>query len=93
MENFMALDNRLKKEVVKKFGKTENDCGSTRVQIALLTTNINNLKDHFAKNSKDTHSKRGLLKMVMKRKSLMKYLKKKDTSNYEELVKQLGLRK
>ena len=62
----MALDNSLKKEVVKKFGKTENDCGSTRVQIALLTTNIYNLKDHFAKNSKDTHSKRCLLKIVMK---------------------------
>ena len=93
MGKFMALDNNLKKDVVKKFGKTENDCGSTRVQIALLTANINNLKDHFAKNSKDTHSRRGLLKMVMKRKSLMKYLKNKDISNYEELVQQLGLRK
>ena len=48
----MALDNNLKKELVKKFGKTGNDCGSTEVQIALLTENINNLTDHFAKNSK-----------------------------------------
>ena len=89
----MALDNNLKKEIVKKFGKTGNDCGSTEVQIALLTENINNLTDHFAKNSKDIHSKRGLLKMVMKRKSLMKYLKNKDVSSYEELVRQLELRK
>ena len=93
MYKFMALDNNSKKELIKKFGKTGNDCGSTQVQIALLTENINNLTNHFEKNSKDIHSKRGLLKMVMKRKSLMKYLKNKDTSSYEELVKQLELRK
>lgn len=89
----MALDNSQKKEIVKKYGKTGNDCGATEVQIALLTANINNLTDHFTKNSKDIHSRRGLLKMVMKRRSLMKYLKNKDISNYEGLVKQLGLRK
>ena len=69
------------------------DCGSSEVQIALLTANINSLSDHFSKNSKDVHSKRGLLKMVMKRRSLIKYLKKKDISSYENLIKQLGLRK
>ncbi|MDG2106457.1 MAG: 30S ribosomal protein S15, partial [Gammaproteobacteria bacterium] len=69
------------------------DCGSSEVQIALLTANINSLSDHFSKNSKDVHSKRGLLKMVMKRRSLIKYLKKKDISGYENLIKQLGLRK
>ncbi|MBT6331028.1 MAG: 30S ribosomal protein S15, partial [Gammaproteobacteria bacterium] len=69
------------------------DCGSSEVQIALLTANINSLSDHFSKNSKDVHSKRGLLKMVMKRRSLIKYLKKKDMSGYENLIKQLGLRK
>ena len=89
----MALDNSVKDELVKKYGKTDKDCGSSEVQIALLTANINNLTNHFSKNSKDVHSKRGLLKMVMKRRSLMKYLKKKDISSYENLIKQLGLRK
>ena len=89
----MALEKSLKKELVKKFGKSESDCGSSEVQIALLTENINNLKTHFDKNSKDIHSKRGLLKMVMKRRSLMKYLKNKDNTSYENLIQQLGLRK
>ena len=93
MEKFMALDNSVKEEIVKKYGKTDKDCGSSEVQIALLTANINSLSDHFSKNSKDVHSKRGLLKMVMKRRSLIKYLKKKDISSYENLIKQLGLRK
>ena len=88
-----ALDNSVKEEIVKKYGKSANDCGSSEVQIALLTANINSLSDHFSKNSKDVHSKRGLLKMVMKRRSLIKYLKKKDISGYENLIKQLGLRK
>ena len=89
----MALDNSVKEEIIKKYGKTTQDCGSSEVQIALLTANINSLSDHFSKNSKDVHSKRGLLKMVMKRRSLIKYLKNKDISSYENLIKQLGLRK
>ena len=89
----MALDNSLNEEIVNKYGKSAQDCGSSEVQIALLTANINSLSDHFSKNSKDVHSKRGLLKMVMKRRSLIKYLKKKDISSYENLIKQLGLRK
>jgi small subunit ribosomal protein S15 len=59
----------------------------------LLTANINSLSDHFSKNSKDIHSKRGLLKMIMKRRSLMTYLKSKNTTSYENLIKELGLRK
>ncbi|MBJ40995.1 MAG: 30S ribosomal protein S15 [Gammaproteobacteria bacterium] len=89
----MALRNNAKEEIVKKYGKTEKDCGSSEVQIALLTANINSLSDHFSKNSKDIHSKRGLLKMIMKRKSLMKYLKNQNTTSYENLIKELGLRK
>jgi len=89
----MALDNSVKEEIVKKYGKSAQDCGSSEVQIALLTANINSLSDHFSKNSKDVHSKRGLLKMVMKRRSLIKYLKNKDINSYENLIKQLGLRK
>ena len=89
----MALDSKVKEEIVKKYRRSDTDCGSSEVQIALLTANINNLTDHFSRNSKDVHSKRGLLKMVMKRKSLMKYLKNKNIKDYENLVKELGLRK
>tara|TARA_Y100001949_G_scaffold79394_1_gene67174 strand:- start:1673 stop:1942 length:270 start_codon:yes stop_codon:yes gene_type:complete len=89
----MALNAKAKEEIIKKHGKSESDCGSSEVQIALLTANINNLADHFTNNSKDTHSRRGLLKMVMKRKSLMKYLKNKDALKYNNLIKELGLRK
>ena len=89
----MALNAKAKEEIIKKYGKSESDCGSSEVQIALLTANINNLADHFTNNSKDTHSRRGLLKMVMKRKSLMKYLKNKDALKYNNLIKELGLRK
>ena len=93
MEKFMALDSKVKEEIVKKYRRSDTDCGSSEVQIALLTANINNLTDHFSRNTKDVHSKRGLLKMVMKRKSLMKYLKNKNIKDYENLVKELGLRK
>ena len=93
MEKFMALDGKTKEEIVRKHRKSDNDCGSSEVQIALLTANINSLTQHFSKNTKDVHSKRGLLKMVMKRKSLMKYLKNKNIKDYENLVKELGLRK
>tara|TARA_B100000965_G_scaffold126583_1_gene105326 strand:+ start:511 stop:780 length:270 start_codon:yes stop_codon:yes gene_type:complete len=89
----MALNAKAKEEIIKKHRKSESDCGSSEVQIALLTANINNLADHFTNNSKDTHSRRGLLKMVMKRKSLMKYLKNKDALKYNNLIKELGLRK
>ena len=89
----MALDTSVKEVIIKKYGKTAQDCGSSEVQIALLTANINSLSDHFSKNSKDVHSRRGLLKMVMKRRSLIKYFKNKDVNSYENLIKQLGLRK
>ena len=89
----MAISNTTKENIVKKYGKTEKDCGSSEVQIALLTENINSLSNHFASNKKDIHSRRGLLKMIMKRRSLMKYLKKKNLGSYNNLIKELGLRK
>ena len=81
-----------KQELIKKFGKNENDSGSTEVQIAILTTRINNLKDHFAKHKLDFHSNRGLMKMIGHRKALLKYLGK-DKERYAKLIKALGLRK
>ena len=89
----MAISNITKQNIVKKYGKSEKDCGSSEVQIALLTENINSLGNHFTNNKKDIHSRGGLLKMIMKRRSLMKYLKKKNLESYNNLIKELGLRK
>lgn len=82
-----------KKVVIGKFARRPGDTGSPEVQIALLTSRINALAPHFEQHKKDFHSKRGLLKMIGRRKSLLKYLAKKDDHRYKELIKELGLRK
>ncbi|MBL6989452.1 MAG: 30S ribosomal protein S15 [Bacteriovoracaceae bacterium] len=80
-------------EIVKKFGKSENDSGSAAVQVAILTTRIKNLKGHFDEHIHDFHSNRGLLKMIGQRKSLLKYVARKSKDDYLKLIKELGLRK
>ena len=82
-----------KKEVVKDFGKNNTDTGSTEVQVALLTKKINELSEHFKTHKKDHHSRRGLLGMINNRRKLLKYLKGKNEEGYQELIKNLGLRK
>lgn len=82
-----------KAELVAKFGGDAKNSGSTAVQIAILTEDINALNDHMKVNKKDVHSKRGLLKKVAQRKRLQKYLAKKDLNSYQELIKELGLRR
>ena len=89
----MALNKDLKADLVKKFGKDEKDTGSVEVQIAILTNEINSLTDHFKAHPKDNHSKRGLLRKVAQRKSLLDYLVKNDVTRYRKVVKELGLRK
>ena len=89
----MALNKDLKLDLVKKFGKDEKDTGSVEVQIAILTNEINSLTDHFKAHPKDNHSKRGLLRKVAQRKSLLEYLVKNDVTRYRKVVKELGLRK
>ena len=89
----MALTKERKAELVKKFGKNENDTGSIEVQIALLTEDINNLTEHLKEHKHDYHSRRGLLKMVDKRRSLLNYLFKTDVARYREILKALNLRK
>ena len=89
----MALNKDVKAELVKKFGKDQNDTGSIEVQIAILTEEINTLTDHFKAHPKDNHSKRGLLHKVGQRKSLLNYLVKNDVTRYRKVVKDLGLRK
>jgi small subunit ribosomal protein S15 len=80
-------------EIVKEFGRKEGDTGSTEVQVALLTEQINNLTEHMKNNKKDYSSNRGLLKMVGRRRSLLENLKKVDVNRYRDLVQKLGLRK
>ena len=89
----MAQSTAKKNEIIQQFKTHENDTGSCEVQIALLTDRIKYLTEHFKTHSKDHHSRRGLLKLVGQRRSLLKYLMKKDVVKYRELIKQLGIRK
>jgi small subunit ribosomal protein S15 len=82
-----------KEKIIKKFKKHETDTGSDEVQIALLSEEITQLLDHLKKHSKDFHSKRGLLKMVSKRRKFLKHLKQEDEKKYEEVIKEIGLKK
>ena len=89
----MAQTVEKKKEIIEKFKIHETDTGSTEVQIALLTERILYLTEHFKTHSKDHHSRRGLLKLVGQRRSLLKYLQKKDVAKYRTLIQELGIRK
>jgi len=82
-----------KAEVIADNARAANDTGSPEVQVAILTERIRNLTDHFKANHKDNHSRRGLLKMVNKRRTLLAYLKKSDLARYNALIQKLGLRK
>lgn len=87
------LNPEKKTEIIKKFSTKEGDTGSPEVQVALLTERITELKQHFDKHEKDHASRRGLLKMVGRRRSLLGYLRHKDVERYKKLVEGLGLRK
>jgi len=89
----MALSADTKAQIVKDYQLQEGDTGSPEVQVALLTANINTLQGHFKEHGKDHHSRRGLIRMVNQRRSLLDYLKKKDTSRYAKLIERLGLRR
>lgn len=82
-----------KQEIIAKYGRTPNDTGSPEVQIALLTARITLLTDHLKSHKKDHHSRRGLLKMVGRRRNMLNYLKKKDINRYRAVIEKLGLRK
>ncbi len=89
----MALTAADKEEVVKQYQRSDNDTGSTEVQVALLTTRIKDLSDHFKEHKKDNHSRQGLLKMVNQRRKLLDYLRGVDIERYRTLITSLGLRK
>ena len=89
----MALTQEIKREIIERFKLHDKDTGSTEVQVALLTSRINRLTEHFKVHKKDHHSRRGLLKLVARRRKLLNYLKRKDEQRYLTLIKELGLRK
>ena len=82
-----------KKEIIAAYGRTPDDTGSPEVQVALLTESINTLTEHLKENKKDHHSRRGMYKMIGKRRGLLDYLKKTDLEGYRALIEKLGLRK
>ena len=89
----MSITQEEKAELVKKYGRGENDTGSTEVQVAILTTRINNLTEHLKTHKKDFHSRRGLLVMVGQRRRLLDYLNSNSNERYIGLIKSLGLRR
>ncbi len=89
----MAISQERKNELIQEYRTHESDTGSPEVQIAVLTAEITTLNEHLRIHKKDHHSRRGLLKMVGRRKHLLTYLRKKDIQRYRELIKRLGLRR
>jgi small subunit ribosomal protein S15 len=89
----MPLTKEQSQEIIKRYGKSPTDSGSPEVQVALLTTRINDLSEHFGRNVKDNHSRQGLLKMVGKRRRLLEYLQRKSVDRYRKIIQELDLRK
>ena len=89
----MVLTPETKREIIDRFKVNENDTGSPEVQIALLSSRIQYLTDHFKIHKKDHHSRRGLLKLVGQRRRLLNYLKKRNVEKYQGVIKELGIRK
>ncbi|MDR0701719.1 MAG: 30S ribosomal protein S15 [Azoarcus sp.] len=89
----MALDITTKAQIVSEYQRAQGDTGSPEVQVALLTARINGLTSHFKAHGKDHHSRRGLLKMVSRRRKLLDYLKDRNAESYRKLIERLGLRK
>ncbi len=87
------ITKEIKEQIIKDYGKTPEDTGSTEVQVAILTYRIKELTEHLKTHPKDHHSRRGLLKMVGKRRGLLDYLKEKDIDAYRTLIERLGIRK
>jgi small subunit ribosomal protein S15 len=89
----MSITAERKAEIIKDYATKKDDTGSPEVQVAILSERIKNLTEHFKDHGKDNHSRRGLLKMVSTRRSLLDYLKSKDESRYQSLIERLGLRR
>ncbi|MDE1569550.1 30S ribosomal protein S15 [Aquabacter sp. L1I39] len=89
----MSITAERKQALIKDYGAKDGDTGSPEVQVAILSERISNLTEHFKSHNKDNHSRRGLLKLVSQRRSLLDYLKRKDEGRYKSLIERLGLRR
>ncbi|MXU64166.1 30S ribosomal protein S15 [Oceanomicrobium pacificus] len=89
----MSITAEEKQRLIKEFATTEGDTGSPEVQVAILTSRITTLTEHFKSHKKDNHSRRGLLKMVAQRRKLLDYTRAKDEERYQALIKRLGIRR
>ncbi|MCB1368334.1 MAG: 30S ribosomal protein S15 [Rhodobacteraceae bacterium] len=89
----MSITPELKEQLIKEYATKEGDTGSPEVQVAILTSRITTLTEHFKTHKKDNHSRRGLLMMVAQRRKLLDYTKAKDEARYQSLIKRLGIRR
>ncbi len=89
----MSITAERKEALIKEYAQKPNDTGSPEVQVAILTERITNLTEHFKSHAKDNHSRRGLLKLVSQRRSLLDYLKSRDDARYRSLIERLGIRR
>ncbi len=89
----MSITQERKEELIKEYGAKDGDTGSPEVQVAILTSRITTLTEHFKEHKKDNHSRRGLLKMVSQRRKLLDYVKRKDEARYKDLIQRLGIRR
>ena len=89
----MSVTTGRKAEVIKAYAKKPGDAGSPEVQVAILSERINNLTEHFKNHVKDNHSRRGLLKMVSQRRTLLDYLRRSNETSYKDLIEKLGIRR
>jgi len=89
----MAFTKDSKQGIIEKYRLTDKDTGSSEVQIALLTERLNYLNDHFKNHGKDHHSRRGLIRIVNRRRKLLDFLKREDTERYQKIIKELGIRR
>ncbi|WP_283170429.1 30S ribosomal protein S15 [Curtanaerobium respiraculi] len=92
MADKLSISKERVAELMKEYGKNENDSGSAEVQVAILTERISNLTEHLKSHKKDNHSRRGLMMLIGKRRGLLKYIKNRDITEYRALIKKLGIR-
>ena len=92
MADKLSITNERTAELIAEYGKDANDSGNVEVQVAILTERIRNLTEHLKVHKKDNHTRRGLMKLIGKRRGLLKYIKKRDIEQYRSLVKRLGIR-
>ena len=92
MPSKLSITKERTAELVREFGRDEKDCGNSNVQVAIRTERIRNLTEHLKAHPKDHHTRRGLMKLIGKRRSLLKYIKARDIEEYRSLIKKLGIR-